>query len=703
MDKKPVNPRVRYNISTIIVYVIGAILLIQLFNLQIVNGKEYREQSNTRLTRESSMEASRGNIKDRNGSDLATVNVGYGLELYKTKVENNVLNDSILKIIQILESNGDSYVDDLPITVDPFAFNTDDEATLKNWKKKYKVDEDANAEQAFYQLKEKYEITNTDVNEIRKIMLVRYKIEKDGYSSTKAVQISKNISSASVAQLTERSSEFPGTNITMQPVRTYQFGSLASHILGTVGRLSDQDDITGKEDLYTSDDTIGKTGIEYVFEDYLKGTRGTKQVDMTVDGTITDEYVAEEAEAGADIVLTIDAQLQEVTERALENNIEKIRNGGFGSSFDTNSGAAVVMNVNTGEVLAMASYPDFEPQEFVGGISVEKWNEYNAEGSGNPLINRAISAAAAPGSTFKMATAIAALESGNVGINEKINDVGVYRYSKTYNPVCWLWTSNRRGHGYLAVSDAIKHSCNYFFYEVGNRMGIETLDRYATYLGLGHKTGIELPSEKAGDLASPERAAQDGNGFYGADTLSAAIGQSYNNFTPIQMAKYTSMIANGGKKLDVTIIKNVIKSDGTELSKEEIQLYSNQKLGIQEEETEELTFNEANVKAVLEGMRGVTSESGGTAYSTFRNFNIEVGEKTGSAQVSEDVTNAWFVGFAPFDNPEIAVVVLVENGGHGSYTAEVARDIIAEYFGMNTTENIVTEDMTPVPTTQIQR
>lgn len=702
MGKKQINPRVRYNISTTIVYIIGIILLIQLFNLQIVNGKEYREQSNTRLTRESSMEASRGSIKDRNGSSLANVNVGYGVELYKTKVDNQILNESILKIIQILEANGDSYVDDLPIYIDPFAYNTDNEETLKAWKKKYKVQAEANAEEAFYTLKEKYEISNTDINEARKIMSIRYKIEKEGYSSIKAVQISKNISSGSVAQLTERSSEFPGTNITMQPTRTYQFGSLASHILGNVGRLSSEDNITGKEDLYTSDDTIGKTGVEYVFEDFLKGKRGIKQVDMTVDGTITDEYITQEAEAGADIILTIDAQLQQVTENALRNNIEKIRDGGFGRAYDTNSGAAVVMNVNTGEVLAMASCPDFEPQQFVDGISSEKWNEY-VNNSAKPLINRAIATAAAPGSTFKMATAIAALESGNVSIKEKVNDVGVYSFSKEYNPVCWLWTSNRRGHGPLAVSDAIKHSCNYFFYEMGNRMGIEVLDRYATYLGLGRKTGIELPSEKAGDLASPERAAKVGNGFYGADTLSAAIGQSYNNFTPIQMAKYTSMIANGGKNIDVTIVKNIIKSDGTELSTNEIRTYTNQRLGLEPEQIEQLTFNPDNISAVLEGMRGVTSESGGTAYSTFRNFNIEVGGKTGSAQVTDDITNAWFVGFAPFDNPEIAVVVLVENGGHGNYTAEVARDIIAEYFGMNTTENIITEDMTPIPTIQIQR
>lgn len=302
------------------------------------------------------------------------------------------------------------------------------------------------------------------------------------------------------------------------------------------------------------------------------------------------------------------------------------------------------------------------------------------------------------GSTFKMVTAIAGLESGAITPTEKINDTGVY--PRAHNPVCWYWTSYHSGHGKLNVSEAIKHSCNYFFYETGYRMGIDTLSKYASYFGLGKQTGIELPSEVNGDLASRQRAESQSQSWYIGDTLSAAIGQSYNNFTPIQMAKYISILVNGGNPVDVSIVKTIINSEGTEVSKKEIDEFTSNKLNISSNGEENLNIKKENIDAVLEGMRGVTSESGGTAYSTFKNFNIEVGGKTGSAQAGNK-TNGWFVGFAPFDKPEIAVVVLVENAGHGGYTAEVARDIIQEYFGMNTNE--ITEDMTAVSTMQETR
>lgn len=239
-----------------------------------------------------------------------------------------------------------------------------------------------------------------------------------------------------------------------------------------------------------------------------------------------------------------------------------------------------------------------------------------------------------------------------------------------------------------------------FFLWSWKRIGIDTLAKYAYYLGLGHKTGIELNGEANGNLASSQRAVEENRQWYLGETLSAAIGQSYNTFTPLQMAKYVAMVANGGKKIDVTIVKSIVNADGSEVPRNEYESYVNGKLGLTEDDTEELNFSQENINAVLEGMRGVTSESGGTAYSTFKDFNIEVGGKTGSAQTGiEGKTNAWFVGFAPFDDPEIAIVVFVRNGGHGGYTAEVAKEIIAQYFGMNTTQ--VTEDTTAIPSVEI--
>lgn len=692
--------RIRFNIISVCVYMIGIILLIQLFNLQIVHGEEYREESNTRLTRETTLKAARGDILDSSGNKLATTKMGLTLELYKTKIDNDTFNNTLLKIAQTLEKNGDSYIDELPIKVEPFSFTYTSEESQIEWKKGNNIDEGKTAEECFNYLKEKYKINNDNIQETRKIMTLRYTIAKNGFSSTKSVQLSSNVSEISLHEFTEQNADFPGVNIVESPIRSYPSGSLASHVLGYVGKISSEEYAENKDN-YTQNDIIGRTGIEYVFEKYLKGTDGIKQIDMAVDGTITDEYIAEEAIGGNDVVLTIDANLQKVTEEALKNNIQKIASGGFGKAYAATAGSAVVMNVKTGEVLAIASYPDYEPQLFADGISNEKYQEYISEAAHSPLFNRAISSTSSPGSTFKMATAIAALESGAVTTNEKINDVGIYKYSKDYNPKCWTYSSYGRGHGYLNISDAIKHSCNYFFYEMGNRIGIDTLSSYAKYLGLGQKTGIELPSEGAGSVSSKENSAKKGETFTGGNTLQAAIGQHDNSFTPIQMAKYTSMIANGGKKIDVTIVKTIMDANGNEISKEEINEYVNQKLGLQEDTTPEELFKEENVGAILEGMRGVTSESGGTAYQYFKDFNIEVGGKTGSAQTGiEGKTNGWFVGFAPFDDPEIAIVVMVENAGSGGYTAEAARDIIAEYFGMNA--NKITEDMTAIPEVQVQ-
>lgn len=692
--------KLRYNIASAIVYVAGIILLIQLFNLQIVKGEDYRTQSNTRLSRESTLQAARGDILDQSGNKLATTSATQVLELYKTKIDDETLNETLLRIAQVLEQNGDKYIDNLPINVEPFSFNIDNEETQRKWKKQNNIDEEKSAEECFYILKEKYKISNENLQEARKVMTLRYTISKNGYSSTKTVQIATNISENSLAIFNEQNDKFPGLSIQTKAVRNYISGSLASHILGYVSRI-DENELKGNEDTYNANDMIGKTGIEYIFEPYLKGTDGTKQIDMDVEGTITGEYVTTEAIAGKNVVLTVDANLQKVTEDALRNNIEKIRSGGYGKAYNADAGSVVVMNVKTGEVLAMASFPDFEPQLFVDGISQEKYNEYISEEANHPFVNRAISSVSPPGSTFKMVTALAALETGAITTTEKINDIGVYNYSSDYKPMCWIYKSYGRGHGYLNVTEAIKHSCNYFFYELGERLGIDILSRYTYSLGLGKKTGLELLGEVEGSVSSKENSKAKGETFTGGNTLQAAIGQHDNSFTPIQMAKYISILANGGNDIDVTIIKSIIDENGNEISKEELQNFIKERLGLEDTKNTELDFNNKNLQVILEGMRGVTSESGGTAYSYFKDFNIEIGGKTGSAQTGEEgKTNAWFVGFAPFDNPEIAVIVMVENGGSGGYTAEVARDIIAEYFGMNA--NKVTEDMSAKPSIQIQ-
>lgn len=690
---KEKNNRIRYNIITILVYLIGIVLLAQLFNLQIIHGAEYRETSNVRLTRESVLKADRGNIKDNTGTLLAGVEAQNTIVLYKTKVSNQVLNDTILRLINLLSQNGDKYVDNFLMDVNPYRFKLTEEESQKKWKKANNINADATAEETFNYFKNKYEITTDNVEDARKIMAIRYEISYQGYSNTKSIQIAQNISRNTLLEIKERNSDFPGVEITEEPKRVYPLGNTASHIIGRIGRI-EEEELKGNEDTYDQNDIIGKSGIEYVFEEFLKGKNGVKQIDMDVEGTITNEYIAKEAVAGNDVILTIDSKLQATAEQAIKNNIERIANGAFGKASPADAGVAVVLNVKTGEVLAMASNPDYDPSAFVNGIDENTWNYY-INGDTKPLENKAISAMYSPGSTYKMVTALAGLETGAITTTDKIRDTGIYRkYNSSWK--CWKIS----GHGYLDVSNAIERSCNYFFYELGDRVGIDTLAKYSYYLGLGHKTGIELKGEIPGVLASNEIAKQENRVWNPGETISAAIGQSYNTFTPIQMAKYVAMVANRGKKLDVTIVKSIIRPDGSEIPRNEYESKVSEKLGLTPDNTEEMGFNEANIQAILEGMRGVTSESGGTAYSTFRDFDIEVGGKTGSAQTGvEGKTNAWFVGFAPFDNPEIAIVVFVRNGGSGGYTAEVARDIIAQYFGMNTSQ--VYEDMQAIPTIQI--
>ena len=675
------NDRIRYNILTTIVYIAGIILLIQLFNLQIIHGAEYRETSNSRLTRETVVKAARGSIKDRTGVELVRTDTGYSAEIYSTKVSDEELNLAIEKFIEILESNDDKYIDNLPIKVEPFEFTEEDEDYQKEWKRENDLDENYSAEQVFYALKEKYEISEEDVNTARKIMAIRYEISSVGYSSTRSVTIARDISNTSAVQIREQNAKLAGINVVTEPTVAYTSGNLASHILGYVGAISEEEYSTRK-DTYRNDDIIGKDGVQKVFEEYLKGTDGVKQVDMTVDGAITSEYISEEAIAGSDVVLTIDANLQKVAEEALEKNIKDLADGKYGEGNDADAGAVVVMNVNTGEILAMASYPDYNPERYS--------EEYDPNDETGKYYNRAIRSIYAPGSTFKMVVASAALDTGEITTKTKINDNGVYPYGD--GQACWYYRSYGVGHGYLNLTQAIKYSCNYFFYDLGYRMGIDTIAEYAGRYGLGKRTGVELMGESSGIVASREYANSIGyTTWYPADTLSAAIGQSFNSYTPIQMARYISMIANGGKNVDVSIIKSIINPDGTEVSKEEIENFVKESIGTENELKEDLNISEENLDAIREGMKGVTSEPGGTAYSTFADFNIDIAGKTGSAQTGVDgEAHGWFVGFAPYNEPEIAVVVMVEKAGSGGYTAVVAREIMEEYFGMNSEK--VTED-----------
>ena len=686
-NKIKANFNLRYNILTAFVYLIGAILIIRLFSLQIVNGAEYRETSNARLTRESVIEAARGNIEDRNGNILATTKTGYSVELYKTKNNNEELNNVILNIINLLEKNEDTYINNFPIDSNlKFTYNSTDK--INNWKTKYKISKDATEQQCIDVFKEKYEITNDNIKDVLKIIAIRYEISTNGYSTTKSIKIAEDISKKSAIQFNEQNAEFPGVNIVEEPIRVYTEESLAAHILGYIRKVDENDLKSRKDQGYEINDYIGKMGIEYVLEEYLRGQKGTRQIDMSVDGTVEGEYITQEAVSGDTVVLTIDAELQKKVEDIIKNSVEELKKQGK----KTDYASAVLMNVQTGEILSMCSYPTFNPEVFIGTLENDVWNDIREN---DKLLNTAVQSPNAPGSTFKMVVAAAALEEEVITQSEYVYDRGIYPYG--HNPVCWYYTEYKRGHGNINVQSALQKSCNYFFYEMGRRLGVDTIAKYAEYFGLSQDTGIELTGESVGSVASTAEAERRGDTWYSSNVLSAAIGQSYNNYTPIQMARYVSMIANGGNYINCTLIKEIKDIDGNRIPKDEIKNYTNELLGKSKEYNPEVDVSQETLNTIKAGMRLVTSQ-GGTAYSVFKDFDYSVAGKTGSAQAETKekgkMANGWFVGFTPYENTEVAVVVFLEDGASNSSAAKAAKKILEAYYNIDI-DNIedLSEDM----------
>ena len=680
----------RYDVLMAFICLIGIIYISRLFNLQVVNGASYREQSEKRLVREIKTTSPRGNIYDRYGKLMVTSTTSYNVQLYYTKIDKSELNKNLLTLANILESNGDSYINNFPVDFETMTFTKSEEGA-KVWKKSLELDENLDPVEIINYYKDRYKITNEDLEETKKIIALRYEIDINGYSSYWPVTLAKNISEASMLEIEEQSNVLSGVNIVTFPTRKYLAGNVGSHIVGYVGPISSTEYEEKKELGYSQNDIIGKTGIEATFEEFLRGENGTKRIEMDSKGIIADEIETKDSVMGNSVVLTIDMDLQAKAEEVLEKYVKEIQNGGFSERFsDARAGAIVVLDVKNSEVLALASYPTYNPDEFTDGISNSEYDKY-FKNEDKPMYNRAIQGAYSPGSTFKPLSAIAAIESGAVGVKEKILDRG--KYDKGHKPVCWIWSSYRSTHGYVDVATALKVSCNYYFYEVGYRMGIDTLSRYARLFGLGRKTGIEIIGESKGTLASreymDELTKNDGKArtWMIGDTLSAVIGQSYNSFTPIQMAYYIATLANGGVKNEVTILKDVINAEGTTLSGDYVDKIIDNKINKEPQEYGDLNISKDTLEAVFDGMRSVTGERGGTAYSTFASFPIEVAGKTGTATASSGSANAWFVGFAPYDNPEIAVVCVIEHGGHGGYTAPAVKEVMEEYFGYNNDVN----------------
>lgn len=686
-----------------VVIVISVIFIATLFNLQIVNGENYREQSEKRMLRTKNITAPRGEIYDRNGVILATNKLSYDVELYKVRVSAKEQNDGILRLVEILNENSDKVYSTFPVNDDLNGFNFENEEDEQKWKKEMKLDSTLTFDQVIDKYIEKYELQDYSDNRLNQIKMIEIKYEANlnGYSLFNSATIAKDISQKSVAKIGEEKYKIYGISIVSVPKRYYPNGNLLSHTIGYVSKISSTEYEKKKEQGYNVNSVIGKAGIEQSFEKYLRGNDGVIKEETDTLGNISSQTETTEAKSGDNVTLTIDYRLQKVAEESLLSTINGLQNGTLvGKKFsDANAGAVVVLDVDSGEVLASASYPTYDINSLIGGISLKDWNALQ-NNSLHPMLNRVVSGTYSPGSTFKMLVGMAGLMNGKITVDEKYYDPGVYPYG--YHPKCWLYTDRHMTHGWINIEGAIKGSCNCYFYEVGRRIGISEIVKYAKLFGLGQKTGIELSGEVAGTIAGADDKSEDGlkSPWYLGDTLSAAIGQSGSSYTPIQLANYIATIANGGKLNKVSLIKSVDNETlGTSESLADINKYSSEYTGVNFEE-KNLNINSEYIDAIKKGMLSVTSETGGTSYIVFKNSDIQVAGKTGTAQVPNGNNNGIFVGFAPYDNPKIAVVAVIEHGGEGTYTANVVKPIMEEYFNIDKeskqnekTQNVSNQDI----------
>ncbi|WP_265443966.1 penicillin-binding protein 2 [Acetivibrio straminisolvens] len=689
-EKKP-EDRIgeRYRIMVICFTLIFAVIVVQLANLQIINGEYYDEKSQTKLLAERDIIAPRGKIVDRNGIPIAVNRMGYAVKIAKTSMTENEKSEMILKLISIFEKNGDSYEKNLSyyLTFNPIAFGPRNQSqdALQRWKKDMVVKPDdmkllETPEDVFRYLRKKFSVDEkyTD-EEAYKIMTIKYDMLIKGYTATNPLLVAKDVKVETVAQIEERSHEFPGVLIDIIPQRKYLDAGSVAHVLGYIGIISEDEYKKYKENGYGMNDMIGKEGIEKTQESQLRGINGRKRVEVDTNGRLTAELSSEPAIPGNDVVLTIDMRLQKAAMKSLESNIERIKSKAdykknFGDAF---AGAAVAIDVNSGEVLAMASYPTYDPSVFLAGPQDKEAqktisNLFSDE-KNKPLFNRAIQGRYTPGSTYKPLSSIAGLETGVITPqNSYITDRGTH--------VIGGWTFKcmeypTYGHGKIDVIRALATSCNIYFHELGVKVGIDNIDAWAKNFGLGEYTGIELPGEQKGIRANKQTKKELRNDDWRpADTAQSAIGQFDNAFTPIQLANYVSTLANGGKRYKPHVVKEIRKYDGSTVLKGE-------------PEYEKLSIKEETMKIVHEGMLAVANAEDGTVNQLFSDFPFTVAGKTGTPETGLEhlgqSSNGVFIAYAPADNPQIAVAVVIEHGVWGSEVAPVAKDILREYFGMN--------------------
>ena len=697
MNKRLIKPA-RLVAMAVILLVLLTVYLVFLYKLQIIKGEEYYNRSNEITTTTRTVTAARGNILDRYGRVLVSNKECYNLQIDTDKLfANEDPNAVILELVKMVQGFGDSYTDDLPISTEPpFEYNenmTAIQRTMLNaYFKRQELDENSTAVELMSYMRTRYDIDNSyTAEEMRIIAGVRYSINVRYAVNTADYIFVEDASMELISSIMEQ--KLAGIEVDRAYVREYST-EYAAHILGYTGLMTQEEYERYSLLNYANDAMVGKDGIEYAFESYLHGKDGEVKETRNAAGTIlATEYIVE-PEPGNHIYLTIDSVLQEQTERILASGVESLKKtyaqaraeaAGRGEPFDPEfkdeitGAAAVVVDVRTGEPLAMASWPTYDVSTVVENYA-ELLETPNA-----PLFNRALMGAYAPGSTFKPCTAIAALTKGIINTEYKVKCEGVFtKYAADgYAPECWIWAEGYT-HPEENVTTAIRDSCNYFFYTIGNDLGVDDMGEFAHNFGLGVPTGIELV-ETTGNMSNrANHSDYTGTEWRIGDTLQAAIGQADSVFSPIQMAEYCATIANGGTRYSASILKAIRNYDYTE------KLYEREPEVLSTVETADY-----NWAAVHEGMWLVLND-----YINEKNVlewydcALKVAGKTGTAQKGENIQNdGLFMCYAPYDDPEVAIFVAVERGGSGASVQFIARQIMDAYITIRGYSDTSEEEM----------
>ncbi len=680
------NSKYRFLLLKIIAFVMLILILVRLFSMQIINGEAYVKTARSRASANITTTAPRGDILDKYGKVLVTNKVGYSLRLQKMSSDDAVINKTINDVLDILDDTGCAAVNTLPISLEaPYKFEFQDKNDngktgdeKKSWFENNKytgeyINSKMDAQEIINAYCDIFHIEgDRESKRVRDIVGIRYEADIKQFSAVTPVTIAEDISAEAVTAIKSRRESIKGITIAEDYIRSYTNPGFATHILGRTGQISSDEYTKNKEKGYGINDLIGKQGVERWAEQYLRGIDGIEGTYTKIDGKEVELYASKDPVPGNYVMLTIDSELQSTLETSLENTIKGIGGG-------CNAGGAVVLDVNTGNTLAIASYPTYDMSTFN-----EDYSELIKDES-NPMLNRAVSGLYSPGSTFKPLTAIAGIQSGVIKTNEQITCTGIYDFYQDYQPSCWIWSEYHLTHGHQNVTQAIENSCNVYFYELGRRLGIDKIDEYAKKFGLGEYTGIELTEETSGHMASPGYKEQvvknvTDSSWFGGDTLQAAIGQSYSLFTPVQLANYCATIANGGTRYKVNLIDSIRSSvDGSIVEEFKPQVI------------EKIDISPDAINKIHDGMKKVVDE--GSASSIFEGYPIKVGGKTGTAQLGKGENNAIFIAFAPFDDPQIAIAVVLEHGVRGTNAGRVARDVFDKYFFGSASES----EETPSP------